>query len=93
MFSTDEIQKIANLSQLELTDEEINTFAQQFSTILDYFKVLESVEVSPQSADRDESMLVKFQDDLSKPSPVTAEQFSPYTENGCFKVPKVIDAS
>ncbi len=93
MFSIDEVQKIANLSNLELTDEEKKTFARQFSTILDYFKVLDSLDVPPEFADRDESMLVIFQDDHRRLSPVAPEHFSPYTENGCFKVPKVIDAS
>ncbi len=93
MFSIDDVRKIASLCHLELTDAEKKTFARQFSTILDYFEILETLEVPPESADRDESMLVIFQDDHSKPSTVAPEQFSPYTENGFFKVPRVIDAS
>lgn len=93
MFSIADVTKIANLSSLELTEEEKKTFAQQFSTILDYFKILETINVPTETIDRDESMLVIFRDDNAQPSPVSPEQFSPYTENQSFKVPKVIDSS
>ncbi len=93
MFSTEDVTKIANLSALEITEEEKQTFARQFSTILDYFKVLETIEVPSESTDRDESALVLFREDKSEISPVSPEQFSPYTENQSFKVPKIVDGS
>ncbi len=93
MFSIEDVTRIAQLSSLELTEEEKRTFARQFSTILDYFKVLETIDVPSESVDRDESKLVIFREDRPEVSPVSPEQFSPYTENQCFKVPKVIDSS
>lgn len=93
MFSIEDVSKIANLSRLELSEEEKNTFARQFSTILDYFEVLKTIEVPSESTDRDESTLVLFRDDKSEASSVSPEQFSPYTENQCFKVPKIIDSN
>ncbi|MBF0286231.1 MAG: aspartyl/glutamyl-tRNA amidotransferase subunit C [SAR324 cluster bacterium] len=93
MFSIEDVTRIAKLSSLELTEEEKHTFARQFSTILDYFQVLETIDVPSESIDRDESKLVIYREDQSEVSPVSPEQFSPYIENQCFKVPKVIDSS
>ena len=41
-LSIDEVRKIARLSSLELTDNEAEVFAEQFSTILDYFELLKN---------------------------------------------------
>ncbi|MBF0278664.1 MAG: Asp-tRNA(Asn)/Glu-tRNA(Gln) amidotransferase subunit GatC [SAR324 cluster bacterium] len=93
MFSIEDVTKIANLSSLEITEEETEIFAHQFSTILDYFEVLDSIDVPSESVDRDESSMVIFREDKTEVSSVSPEQFSPYTENRCFKVPKVVDDS
>ncbi len=93
MFSIEDVKKIAKLSALQVNEAEAEVFAQQFSNILDYFQILESVEVSDETVDRDESMMVQFRGDELKPSSIVPEDFSPYTENHFFKVPKVIDAS
>ena len=39
-FSPEEVKKIARLSSLELTEKETKVFADQFSTILEYFELL-----------------------------------------------------
>lgn len=93
MFTTDDVTKIAKLSSLEIDEAEKQVFAEQFSTILDYFKILDTIDVPSETIDRDESKLVIGREDRSEPSPVTPDQFSPYTTNQSFKVPKVIDAS
>ena len=90
-FSIDEVRKIARLSSLELTDNEAEVFAEQFSTILDYFELLKTVDIPETVTDVDESDLSGIRDDKMEESPVSPEQFSGYLENGFFKVPRVID--
>jgi len=90
-FSIDEVRKIARLSALELTDNEAEVFAEQFSTILDYFELLKTVDIPETVTDVDESDLSGIRDDKMEESPVSPEQFSAYLENGFFKVPRVID--
>ena len=90
-FSTEEVRKIARLSSLELTDNEAEVFAEQFSTILDYFELLKTVDIPETVTDVDERDLSGIRDDKMEESPVSPEQFSAYLENGFFKVPRVID--
>ena len=90
-FTPAEVKKIAKLSSLELTDKETELFAEQFSSIMEYFELLKEVEISDVSRDSDESHLNNGRDDKVVKSNVSPEQFSPYLEKGFFKVPKVID--
>ena len=90
-FTSAEVRKIARLSSMELTEEETEVFAEQFSSILDYFELLKEVEISALSRDTDESHLNNGREDKVVKSTVSPEQFSPYLEKGFFKVPKIID--
>ncbi len=90
-FTPAEVKKIARLSSLELTEKETEIFAQQFSTILEYFELLKEVEISSSNPDASEIHLNSEREDKVVKSNVYPEQFSPYLERGFFKVPKVID--
>ena len=90
-FTPEEVRKIARLSSLELTEKETEVFAEQFSTILEYFELLKEVEISDVHCDADENHLSNGREDKVVKSSVSPEQFSPYLEKGFFKVPKVID--
>jgi Asp-tRNAAsn/Glu-tRNAGln amidotransferase C subunit len=43
-FTPDQVRKIARLSSLELSEKETKVFAEQFSDIIEYFKLLKEVE-------------------------------------------------
>ncbi len=90
-FSPEGVRKIARLSSLELTEQETEIFAEQFSVILEYFELLKTAEIPEVAAETDESYLSGSREDKMVKSPVSPEQFSPYLENGFFKVPRVID--
>lgn len=92
MFSKEDVQKIATLSSLRLSQEELESFVRQFNTIMDYFQVLNTVQIPEAIRDRDEDEFLRYRQDQALPSEVSPSQFSPYVENKCFKVPKVIDA-
>ena len=90
-FSPEEVRKIARLSSLELTEKETKVFTEQFSVILEYFELLKTAEIPDVDTNVDESHLEGCRKDKMVKSPVSPEQFSPYLEDGFFKVPRVID--
>ena len=90
-FSPEDVRKIARLSLLELTEQETENFAEQFTVILEYFELLKTAEIPKVSGEIDESYLSGSRKDKMVKSPVSPEQFSPHLENGFFKVPRVID--
>ncbi len=94
MFSIAEIEKIAELACLELTEEEKRGFAEDFESILGYFKIIDSaklpVEGQTEQAGQ-ENEVRGFREDRAEASGIVPEEFSPYLEDGHFKVPKVIE--
>ena len=90
-FSIDEVSKIARLSSLELTEQEIKNFVKQFSVILEYFELLKKVEISETVQDRSESNIHSGREDKVYKSTVSPKDFSPYLEGKFFKIPRVID--
>lgn len=91
MFDIQDIEKIADLARLKLTDEEKATFVEQFQTILDYFQKIQAVPL-PDSVTLDpDNIQAHLREDRAEPSGVSPESFSPYLESGHFKVPKVIE--
>ena len=90
MFKPEDVRKIAALSSLELTDEEVGKFVGQFTVILKYFEKLKEVDVG-ELADRDDQLQVNGRDDICSDSGVSPDQFSPYLDGKFFKVPRVIE--
>ena len=90
MFEAKDVRKIAALSSLELTDEEVGKFAEQFTVILKYFEKLKEIDVVD-FADRDDQLQVSGRDDICADSEVLPDQFSPYLDRKFFKVPRVIE--
>lgn len=45
-FSRDDVLKLAKLARIDLSDEEVDKFADEFTAILDYVQQLQSVDVS-----------------------------------------------
>ena len=90
MFKPEDVRKIAALSSLELSDEEVGKFAEQFTVILKYFEKIKEVDVG-EIADRDDQLQVNGRDDICTESEVSPDQFSPYLEGKFFKVPRVIE--
>jgi aspartyl-tRNA(Asn)/glutamyl-tRNA(Gln) amidotransferase subunit C len=89
-----EVEHIANLARLELTDEEKARFREQLSAILDYFAQLRELDTSgipptssvlpPRSA---------LRDDEPRPGLSLEELLrnAPDTEAGQFRVPPVLE--
>jgi aspartyl-tRNA(Asn)/glutamyl-tRNA(Gln) amidotransferase subunit C len=85
-----DIERIAELAALELSDDEKQRFVRQFEDILTYFKKIDAAsqgEVQDPPPDHANHL----RDDVARPSGVHPDEFSPYLEGGHFKVPKVIE--
>ena len=90
MFKSEDVRKISALSSLELTDEEVEKFVEQFTVIMKYFEKLKEVDIG-ELADRDDQLQVNGRDDICTESEVSPDQFSPYLDGKFFKVPRVIE--
>jgi aspartyl-tRNA(Asn)/glutamyl-tRNA(Gln) amidotransferase subunit C len=90
-FSPADIAKIADLANLELTEAEKDTFARQFGEILAYFRKIEEVDTSAVDAAAKPPPPPVFREDKAEPSGISPDSFSPYLEDGHYKVPKVIE--
>lgn len=89
-----EIDKIATLSRINLTDVEKNTFRRQLTEVLEYMEKLNELNtdgVQPMAYAT--SLKNVFREDKIKSSFTRQEilKLSPSISNGFFKVPKVIE--
>lgn len=89
-----EVEHVALLSRLELTESEIDRFAAQLSRILDYARDLDEVDttgVQPMSHAIDAENV--WREDAVAPSLPIAEALAnaPSREGNFFKVPKVTE--
>jgi aspartyl-tRNA(Asn)/glutamyl-tRNA(Gln) amidotransferase subunit C len=89
-----EIEYIANLSRIALTDEEMKIFKKQLTNVLDYIKKLNELNtdtVKPMAYATDIKNV--FREEKLTPSLSRQKilDLSPSNVNGFFKVPKVIE--
>lgn len=94
-INRDEVIKVANLARLNFNDEEINKLIPEISSILDYVEKLEELNlenIEPMS--HVNKIINIYREDIIKKSLSRDEALlnSPDSENGCFKVSKVIEA-
>ena len=90
-FDIEEVKKMARLSALELTDKELIKFGDQFSAILEYFDLLNEIEMLESDTEIFEKNKDHDREDKVFKSSVNPENFSPYLEDRFFKIPKVIE--
>lgn len=89
-----EVEHIAGLARLELTQEEKERYRQQLSAILDYaarLQELDTTDISPTSSVL--PVQLELRDDSPHPglSPEDLLKNAPETQDGQFKVPPVLD--
>lgn len=92
MISKEEVLKIAKLSKLSLTPEEVETFSVQLGGILDYVEQLnelDTTDVEPTA--RVIPTHNVFREDIVEKVLNHEKAFlnAPETENNMFKVPKI----
>ncbi|MFC7226685.1 Asp-tRNA(Asn)/Glu-tRNA(Gln) amidotransferase subunit GatC [Salinirubellus salinus] len=83
----EEVRHVASLARVDLDDEEVALFAEQFADILDYFDALDEVPEVESEAELDNVMRPdEVREGLTQEE---ALQNAPETEDGFFKGPKV----
>jgi aspartyl-tRNA(Asn)/glutamyl-tRNA(Gln) amidotransferase subunit C len=83
----EEVRHVASLARVDLDDEEVALFAEQFADILDYFDALDEVPEVAQEGELDNVMRPdEVREGLTQEE---ALQNAPETEDGFFKGPKV----
>jgi len=85
-----DIEKIAELSSLELTAEEKQRFVGEFEKLLGYFNRIDAAPLA-ELHDHPVDNATHLREDVAETSGVALEDFSAHLENGHFKVPRVIE--
>ena len=82
-----EVRHVASLARVDLDDEEVELFAEQFADILEYFDALDEV---PETDSEEELDNVMRPDEIREGlTQEEALQNAPETEDGYFKGPRV----
>lgn len=94
MLSPEDVQKVATLARLKLTEDELQQIGQQLGGILDYVAVLDEVDVSnvePMAHVADVSNA--FRADETRPSLPREDSLSnaPKTDGKYFLVPQILE--
>jgi aspartyl-tRNA(Asn)/glutamyl-tRNA(Gln) amidotransferase subunit C len=94
MIGIKEVEHIAKLARLALSDEEKSLYAQQLAKVIEYFDELKSVDTSGvEPMAQALPMTNVLREDEVVPSPGCEVMLSnaPEREGNLFKVPKIID--
>lgn len=93
-LTKEEIQHIAELSRLELSEEEIEKYRNQLGSILEYVKILDEVKTDKVELTAQVSGLIDvFRDDVVKPwneQELEVALNQGEIENGSLKVHRVL---
>ncbi len=89
-----EIEKVASLARLELTEQEKGEYTRQLTDIIEYVEKIKELDTSAiEPADHITDVKNVFRKDLVKKSldRDAIEKNAPSFENGHFVVPKIIE--
>lgn len=92
-ISLDEVRRIAKLAHLDLTDEEYDLYARQLSSILDYVTHLDRLDtdgIEPTTSIVATSDTLRGDEVRGSIPRDEALANAPESEEGLFKVPRVI---
>ncbi len=93
-ISREQVEHVAKLARLAVTDEEKGVFARQLSSILTYVETLNRLDTSTVEPTSHVLPIQNvFREDEVRPSLAREQAFAnaPDTDNGCFRVPKIIE--
>ncbi len=89
-----EVERVAKLARLEITEDEKEAFSRQLSSILTYIEQLKGIEttgIEPTATVLDQTNV--FRDDVVRPS-LSVERAlanAPEADEGYLRVPKILD--
>ncbi|MEE6209139.1 Asp-tRNA(Asn)/Glu-tRNA(Gln) amidotransferase subunit GatC [Salarchaeum sp. III] len=83
----EEVRHVADLARVDLSEDEVDAFAEQFSEVLDYFEALEDV---PEVESEPDLVNVMREDEVEESlSQEAALANADESEDGFFKGPRV----
>jgi len=93
-LTLEEVQHIANLARLELTDDELSRYRAQLSAILDYFQQLQAIatdDIPPTTSGFD--LIAALREDQVRPGLELEDLLSnaPEVEDDQFRVPPIFE--
>jgi aspartyl-tRNA(Asn)/glutamyl-tRNA(Gln) amidotransferase subunit C len=90
-ISHEELKKLAQISQLQLNDDELSSLAHQIESILQYAARVKEI-AQGELADEDQQVNVFRQDSIIKTDPEPLLALAPEHEEHFFVVPKIIES-
>ena len=94
-ITVSDVEKLAKLARLGLSEEEKSSFAAQMTEILDYVKQLDDIDTSSVAPTSQVTGLVNvYSDDIVVASDVSRDEFlanAPQREKGFIKVKSVLE--
>lgn len=94
MITRKEVEHVAKLARLELSEEQIGKYTEQFSNILDYFNQLSEVNTENVEPMAHAIPMVNVMREDKVKLPYSRDEIlanAPLEEDGFFKVPKISD--
>lgn len=92
-ISIQDVEYVAKLARLALTDEEKETYRRQLSAVLEHARVASEIDTSGVPPTSHTLPLVNvFRDDVAKPSLSVEEATGnvEWAEDGAFRVPRIV---
>ena len=92
-ITIEDVEHIAWLAHIELTEEEKRVFAEQFNRILDFFRKIDEIDTSnvPPTYHVLDLLNVFRKDEVREPLPKDSVLMNaPKREDGFFKSPRII---
>jgi aspartyl-tRNA(Asn)/glutamyl-tRNA(Gln) amidotransferase subunit C len=93
-LTPEEVEHVALLARLQLTDEERERFTAQLNSILEHFEQLQQIDttgVPPMSHAVEMSNVLREDEPAASLSPEEALANAPDQAENCFRVPRVIE--
>lgn len=93
-LSREQVEHIAELAKLRLTDEEINRYGEQLSAILEYFEALDALDTDAIPATASVLPLTNIMREDKAHQTLTRDEIlanAPDMESGQFRVKAVLD--
>jgi len=94
LLTREEVEHVAALARLKLSDEEKERFAEQLTAILEYMSRLNDLDTSNiEPLTHVLPLSNVFRDDGVSPEETNRDDIlanAPLEENGCFKVPRIV---
>lgn len=94
MIDRETVQNVAKLARLGLSENEVDTFGNQLSAILDHIRILQEADVSGVSPTAHASRLTNsMREDVSEPSypPEVLLANAPDQDENCLRVNAVLE--